>query len=147
MGKLSVPTAILTKPGPLDDDEMAIVQMHAAWGDELLAQLGFPEHVRRAVRGHHERLDGTGYPDGLRGATLDLPTRILAVADVYDALVSDRVYRPAWEPQRALALLREGAGTAFDADCVSTLERLVEGTAPAPAPAGALPPRPGFAHA
>jgi putative nucleotidyltransferase with HDIG domain len=126
IGKLTVPTAILTKPGPLDDEEMAVVQMHAQWGDELLAELGYPEHVRRVVRGHHERLDGRGYPDGLSGEDLDLPTRILAVADVYDALVSDRVYRPAWEPQRALALLQEGAGVEFDERCVAALERRLE---------------------
>ena len=125
MGKLTVPTAILTKPGPLDDDEMAIVQMHAVWGDELLAELGYPAHVRRVVRGHHERLDGSGYPDGLRGEQLDLPTRILAVADVYDALVSDRVYRSAWTPRRALALMREGARVQFDARCVDALARRV----------------------
>jgi putative nucleotidyltransferase with HDIG domain len=130
IGKLTVPTGILTKPGPLDDEEMAIVQMHAAWGDELLAELGYPEHVRRVVRGHHERLDGTGYPDGLRGDELDLPTRILAVADVYDALVSDRVYRPAWAPERALALLHEGADVAFDARCVAALERQLERKSP-----------------
>jgi putative nucleotidyltransferase with HDIG domain len=123
IGKLTVPTAILAKPGPLDDDETAIVQMHAEWGDELLAGLGYPDHVRRVVRGHHERLDGSGYPDGLCGEQIDLPTRILAVADVYDALVSDRVYRPAWEPRRALELLHEGAGVQFDARCVAALER------------------------
>jgi HD-GYP domain-containing protein (c-di-GMP phosphodiesterase class II) len=126
IGKLTVPSAILTKPGPLDDEEMAVVQLHAQWGDELLAELGYPEHVRRVVRGHHERLDGSGYPDALSGEQLDLPTRILAVADVYDALVSDRVYRPAWEPQRALALLQEGAGVEFDARCVAALERRLE---------------------
>jgi HD-GYP domain-containing protein (c-di-GMP phosphodiesterase class II) len=126
MGKLTVPTAILTKPGPLDDEEMAVVQMHAEWGDELLAELGYPESLRRIVRGHHERLDGGGYPDGLRGDELDLPTRIMAVADVYDALVSDRVYRPAWEPARALALLHGGAGEQFDARCVEALERQLD---------------------
>jgi HD-GYP domain-containing protein (c-di-GMP phosphodiesterase class II) len=86
--------------------------------------------VRRVVRGHHERLDGRGYPDGLSGDDLDLPTRILAVADVYDALVSDRVYRPAWEPQRALALLQEGAGVEFDERCVAALERRLEQKTP-----------------
>jgi HD-GYP domain-containing protein (c-di-GMP phosphodiesterase class II) len=78
------------------------------------------------VRGHHERLDGSGYPDRLAGGALDLETRILAVADVYDALVSPRVYRDAWPVQRALALLRDDAGTAFDARCVAALERVVD---------------------
>jgi HD-GYP domain-containing protein (c-di-GMP phosphodiesterase class II) len=125
MGKLSVPDAILRKPGPLTDDEMDVIRRHPGWGDELLAELGYPAHVRRMVRGHHERLDGSGYPDRLAGDELELETRILAVADVYDALVSPRCYRGAWEPARALALLREEAGTTFDARAVEALERVV----------------------
>jgi HD-GYP domain-containing protein (c-di-GMP phosphodiesterase class II) len=146
MGKLSVPDAILRKPGPLTDDEMDVIRCHPGWGDELLAELGYPAHVRRVVRGHHERLDGSGYPDGLTGDAIDLETRILAVADVYDALVSPRYYRGAWEPERALALLRDEAGTTFDARCVAALERLVAAAEPRPpelraakAPAGLSP--------
>jgi putative two-component system response regulator len=93
---------------------------------------GFSAAVRQLVRSHHERLDGTGYPDGLPAGDLELDTRILAVSDVYDALVSARVYRPAWTHERAIALLRAEAGTAFDARCVDALERVVarEGAAP-----------------
>jgi len=127
MGKLAVPDAILGKPGALDDDEFTVIRRHPADGDELLADLGFSARIRRMVRGHHERLDGSGYPDALRGAELDLETRILAVADVYDALVSPRVYRDAWPVARALGLLRSEAGTGFDARCVAALERLVGG--------------------
>jgi putative nucleotidyltransferase with HDIG domain len=125
MGKLAVPDSILGKPGPLDDAEMAVIREHPTGGDELLAELGFGARIRAIVRGHHERLDGSGYPDGLRDGELELETRILAVADVYDALVSVRVYRAAWPPDRALALLREEAGTAFDERCVAALERLL----------------------
>jgi HD-GYP domain-containing protein (c-di-GMP phosphodiesterase class II) len=125
MGKLAVPDAILCKPGPLDDEEFAVIRRHPADGDELLADLGFAARIRRMVRGHHERLDGSGYPDALTGGCLDLETRILAVADVYDALVSPRVYRDAWPAQRALALLRSEAGTGFDERCVAALERLL----------------------
>jgi two-component system response regulator RpfG len=96
------------------------------------------------VRGHHERLDGSGYPDRLDGARLDLETRILAVADVYDALVSPRVYRQAWTREDALALLREGAGTLFDERCVAELEAL---TAPASGWAEADTPPPSAAAA
>jgi HD-GYP domain-containing protein (c-di-GMP phosphodiesterase class II) len=128
IGKLSVPHAILAKPGRLTDAEMDIVRCHPVWGDELLAQLGHPERIRRWVRGHHERLDGRGYPDGLDGSRLDLETRILAVADVYDALVSPRVYRAAWERDDALVLLRDGVGTLFDGRCVAELELLTAGT-------------------
>jgi hypothetical protein len=138
IGKLSVPHAILAKPGKLTDEEMAVIRLHPVWGDELLAQLGHPERIRRWVRGHHERLDGSGYPDGLAGSGVDLETRILAVADVYDALVSPRAYRSAWTSDRALALLREGADTLFDEHCVAKLEELTAArtqavpTAPAP---------------
>jgi HD-GYP domain-containing protein (c-di-GMP phosphodiesterase class II) len=127
IGKLSVPHAILAKPGKLTDAEMDVIRCHPAWGDELLARLGHPERIRRWVRGHHERLDGSGYPDALDGARLDLETRILAVADVYDALVSPRVYRQAWTREDALALLTDGAGTLFDERCVAELEALTAG--------------------
>ena len=107
MGKLSVPDAILRKPGPLDDDEFAQIKLHPQRGRELLSELGgFDESVQRLVLDHHERLDGRGYPRGLAGGDLDLETRILALCDVYDALVSPRVYRPAWTMDEALALVR-----------------------------------------
>jgi HD-GYP domain-containing protein (c-di-GMP phosphodiesterase class II) len=77
------------------------------------------------VLDHHERLDGSGYPRGLKGGALDLATRILAVCDVYDALVSPRVYRPAWPQEDALALLRDEADIAFDSRCIAALERTV----------------------
>jgi putative nucleotidyltransferase with HDIG domain len=130
IGKLSIPDAILGKPGALTDAEMDVIRRHPVLGDELLAELGYPERIRRGVRGHHERLDGTGYPDGLRGDAIDLETRILAVADVWDALVSPRVYRPAWTRGRAMALLVDEAGTAFDARCVEAL-RAISGAEPA----------------
>ena len=125
MGKLSVPDAILKKPGSLTDDEYAVIKRHPEWGDELLAGLGFSQDVRRLVLDHHERLDGTGYPHGLRATQLDLETRILAVCDVYDALISTRVYREAWSHERAIALLEEQAGSAFDARCVAALAEVV----------------------
>ena len=134
MGKLSVPSAILTKPGPLDEDEFAEIRRHPAAGVRLLDELGgFGAGVRRLVHDHHERLDGSGYPRGLAARDLDLETRILAVCDVYDALVSDRVYRAAWPPERALALLHADGDRLFDRRCVAALERIV--TAPSAAPA------------
>jgi HD-GYP domain-containing protein (c-di-GMP phosphodiesterase class II) len=99
------------------------VKLHPDRGRELLSELGgFDESVRRLVLDHHERLDGTGYPRGLAGDHLDLGTRILSVCDVYDALVSARVYRPAWTREQALELLRGESGVAFDERCVSALE-------------------------
>src|SRR5205814_6996670 len=95
---------------------------HPERGRELLHELGgFDDRVTRLVLNHHERLDGGGYPHGLKDHELELEARILAVCDVYDALVSPRVYRAAWSPERALALLDEEAGTTLDARCVAAL--------------------------
>jgi hypothetical protein len=136
MGKLSVPTAILRKPGSLDDAEFAAVKRHPEAGVRLLRELGgFPDAVERLVAEHHERLDGSGYPAGLAGAELGIGSRILAVCDVYDALVSDRVYREAWSSDRALSLLREEAGTSFDGACVGALARVLAAREAAEAPA------------
>ncbi len=127
IGKLSVPDAILKKPGPLDDDEYAVIKRHPEWGTRLLEEIGgFPEAVRRLVHDHHERLDGLGYPRGLAADEIDLDTRILTVCDVYDALISSRVYRPAWTLEDATALLREQVGAAFDARCVLALEEVIQ---------------------
>ena len=123
IGKLSVPDAVLKKPAALDDDEYALVQRHTMWGDSLLGRLGFSPRVRELVRDHHERLDGSGYPHG--ATALSLETCVLAVCDVYDALCSERVYRPAWTHERALELLRDEAGSAFDTRCVEALERVL----------------------
>ena len=128
IGKLSLPTAILQKPGALDDEEYEIVKLHPERGRDLLNELGgFDESVTRLVLDHHERLDGSGYPRGIAGDSLDVATRILAVCDVYDALVSDRVYRHAWSREEALALLRRESGTAFDGRCVDALEQVLTG--------------------
>jgi putative nucleotidyltransferase with HDIG domain len=138
IGKLSVPLEILQKPSGLDDEEFAAIKRHPGDGRRLLEELGgFPEEVRRLVSDHHERLDGSGYPRGLKAEDLNIETRILAVCDVYDALVSSRVYRAAWSRDKALELLRDEAGIGFDARCVDALEQVLDGRlaerAPAPA--------------
>jgi HD-GYP domain-containing protein (c-di-GMP phosphodiesterase class II) len=150
IGKLSVPDAILKKPGPLDDAEREVITKHPTSGLRLLAELGgFSESVRRLVRDHHERLDGSGYPAGRCEADLALDVRILAVCDVYDALISPRVYRGPWTHEEAMRYLVEGAGTCFDRRCVDALTRVLESerarlasaaaraplTTPVPAPA------------
>jgi putative nucleotidyltransferase with HDIG domain len=140
IGKLATPDEILKKPGPLDDEEYATVQEHAERGYRLLTELGgFPAPVRDLVRNHHERLDGGGYPRGLTAGQLTLDARILAVCDVYDALISKRVYRDAWSEQNAIDYLRAETGSAFDERCVEALARVV-GREPArlSAPLGAL---------
>jgi HD-GYP domain-containing protein (c-di-GMP phosphodiesterase class II) len=126
IGKLSIAESILRKPGPLDDDEYAEIKLHPERGRDLLTELGgFDDDVKRLVLSHHERLDGSGYPYGLRAPDLDLETRILAVCDVYDALVSSRVYRAAWSQSEAIELLGRESGVDFDQKCVAALVAVV----------------------
>ena len=133
IGKLSVRDDVLRKPASLTDDEFAEVKQHAAAGVALLEELGgFDPLVLALVNDHHERLDGSGYPRGLADGEISLEAQILAVCDVYDALISPRVYREAWPRARALALLRQGAGLEFDPRCVEALERVLARDEPAP---------------
>ena len=126
VGKLAVPNEILQKPGALTDEEYDVIKRHPELGSDLVRQLGFSAQVARLVLDHHERLDGSGYPRGLGAPDLDIETRILAVCDVFDALLSRRVYRPAWTLDKALELLSRESGTAFDPACVEALERVIE---------------------
>ncbi len=126
VGKLSVPNEILQKPGALTDEEYDQIKRHPELGSDLVRQLGFSAQVARLVLNHHERLDGSGYPRGLGAPDLDIETRILAVCDVFDALLSRRVYRPAWTLEKALELLSRESGTSFDPACVEALERVLE---------------------
>ena len=121
IGKLSVPNSILRKPGKLTAHEFAAIERHPEIGYRMLIDLGFCESVARLVLDHHERLDGSGYPRGLSGPAMSLEARILAVCDVYDALVSNRVYRDAFSHDAAMEILREEAGTKLDRRCVLTL--------------------------
>jgi putative nucleotidyltransferase with HDIG domain len=125
VGKLGVPNEILQKPDALTDEEFDVIKRHPELGSELVRELGFSAKVSRLVLDHHERLDGTGYPRGLGAPDLDIETRILAVCDVFDALLSKRVYRDAWRLEDALELISREAGTKFDAACVDALERVI----------------------
>jgi hypothetical protein len=126
IGKLAIPDRILKKPGPLTDDEFDVVKRHPEQGRKLLGELGgFADSVRRLVLDHHERLAGDGYPRGLAARELELDTRILTVCDVYDALISPRVYRSAWTHEQAMALLHDESGGAVDPRCVAALERVL----------------------
>jgi len=126
IGKLSIPERILQKPAALDDEEFAVIKLHPGRGVKLLRELGgFGPAIHDLVHSHHERLDGKGYPRGLSECDLSLDTRIITVCDVYDALVSPRVYRDAWSHEDALALLHKDSGTAFDDRCVAALERVL----------------------
>jgi putative nucleotidyltransferase with HDIG domain len=125
VGKLAVPNEILQKPGALTDEEFDAIKRHPELGSELVRELGFSAQVARLVLDHHERLDGTGYPRGLGAPDLDIETRILAVCDVFDALLSKRVYRDAWRLDDALELISRESGTKFDPACVDALERVI----------------------
>jgi putative nucleotidyltransferase with HDIG domain len=125
IGKLRVPEAILRKPASLDSDERDVISLHPDWGDQLAGELGFDASTRRLIRSHHERLDGAGYPDGLSGGQLDADIRILTVCDVFDALVSERVYRPAFTVDEAMAIMWDDAGRGFDPGCLRALAAVV----------------------
>jgi HD-GYP domain-containing protein (c-di-GMP phosphodiesterase class II) len=125
IGKIGVPEAVLRKRGPLDHDEWAIVRNHPLVGSQIVAPFEFLSIGATVIRHHHERWDGSGYPDGLTGADIPLGARIVAVADVFDALTSDRPYRPALPCAAALAHLTAEAGRTLDADVVAALLGLV----------------------
>jgi putative nucleotidyltransferase with HDIG domain len=110
LGKVRVPHEILNKPGPLTRDEFAVVQMHPIWGLELLAAVEFPWDLKPIIRWHHERYDGTGYPDRLRGDEIPIAAQIVGIVDVHDALTTARPYRPALSRQAALAEIEKCRG-------------------------------------
>jgi HD-GYP domain-containing protein (c-di-GMP phosphodiesterase class II) len=125
IGKLSVPNSILKKPDRLLDREFDVIKRHPEIGFRMLLDLGFSAGVAQVVLDHHERLDGSGYPRGLAGPAMSLEARILAVCDVYDALVSNRVYRRAFSHEDAMDILRAEAGTKLDRRCVLGLASLL----------------------
>ena len=118
IGKIGIPDSVLLKPGRLSDEEFEKIKEHPVIGAGIIGQLGLWEREQQIVRCHHERYDGTGYPDGLAGEQIPLLARILSVADAFDAMSSNRVYRQAMALERILAILGEGAGTQFDPQVV-----------------------------
>jgi diguanylate cyclase (GGDEF)-like protein len=136
LGKLALPEELLRKPGPLTEPERMVVERHPQIGFRMLDSLGI-DPVAEWVLHHHERWDGRGYPDGLRGRDIPLGARIIFVADAYDAMTSDRLYRARRSPAAALAELCECAGTQFDPQIVAALEAELE-----PAPSLAASPAP-----
>ncbi len=126
IGKVAVPDELLMKPGPLDDDERRVMACHVEWGAELLRHLPGCEPIARFVRHHHERYDGCGYPDGLRGEEIPLASRVIAACDAYGAMMSDRPYRPALDPDQATLELVQGSGTQFDPRAVAAVLEAVD---------------------
>jgi diguanylate cyclase (GGDEF)-like protein len=128
IGKLAVPDYVLYKPGPLTDEEFRKVKTHATVGASIIANIPFSGSVIPIVRGHHECYDGNGYPDGLEGAHIPLGARILAVADVYCALLSDRPHRAAYTAKQARKIIEQGSGNKFDPEVVTACFKVLSRT-------------------
>lgn len=118
VGKIGIIKEVLNKPGKLNDSEFNIIRMHPALGEQIITPVAFLTPIRPIVRHHHERFDGRGYPDGLKGENIPYLSRIIAVADTYDAMTSERPYRPALSEDIALAEIRKCSGTQFDPEVV-----------------------------
>jgi ribonuclease P protein subunit RPR2 len=124
VGKVAIPDAILYKPSSLDDDERALMSRHPVIGAEIVQGIDFLADASSVVRSHHERWDGTGYPDGLPGEEIPLAARVVSVADVLDALTTDRPYRPACSLRYARAMINAESGTQFDPKAVEAFNSI-----------------------
>jgi two-component system, cell cycle response regulator len=124
VGKLAIPDSILNKPGPLDEEEWAFMRRHTLIGERIVASATSLRQAAPIVRATHERWDGAGYPDGVRGEDIPLAARIIAVCDAFDAMVTTRPYRTGINPEEALGELRRCAGSQFDAAVVHAFERI-----------------------
>lgn len=125
IGKVGIADSILLKPGRLTPEEFDVMKQHATFGYELLngSSSKLLQAAAEIARGHHEKFDGSGYPDGIKGEDIPIFSRIVAVADVFDALTSERPYKKAWEVQTAVDFLNNGAGSHFDPACVKAFLR------------------------
>jgi HD-GYP domain-containing protein (c-di-GMP phosphodiesterase class II) len=126
VGKIHVPDQILKKPGPLTEDEWAIMREHTIAGERILSDKPFFARARKIARSHHENFDGTGYPDQRRGQEIPIEARIVHVADVFDALTSPRVYKPAWSRPEAMEYIHESRDRMFDPQVVSAFEVIAQ---------------------
>ena len=127
LGKIAIPDAILLKPGPLTPAEFATMRQHSVEGERICLSLRSVSHYLPIIRHHHERVDGTGYPDHLEGNDIPIGARITAIADSWDAMVSDRPYRAGLDEEEAVTRLRQGAGTQWDAGLVRVFLDLLDG--------------------
>ena len=121
IGKIKVPEEILKKPGALTAEEFAVIKEHPGFGADMLSPIGQLSHCLPDIRHHHERIDGKGYPDGLKGDEIPQRARIIAVADTFDALTSDRCYRPKFGVEKALQIIEEAAGTQLYPEAAAAL--------------------------
>lgn len=133
-GKIGVPESILNNPGRLSEDDFETVMQHPRWGSEVARQAHMPDTVVNIILYHHERYDGTGYPSGLHGEHIPVEARIVAIADVFDALYSDRPYRKAFEFDRAVEVMREMTESHFDPRLMQLFMPITEAARNKPAP-------------
>lgn len=126
IGKLGIPDAILLKPAALDDDEWEFMRQHPQLAYDMLDQIEYLRPALDIPYCHHEKWDGNGYPRGLKGVEIPLPARLFAVVDVWDALTSDRPYRPAWPAEKALSYIREQSGKHFDPQIVEIFLKIIK---------------------
>ncbi|MGE0062549.1 MAG: HD-GYP domain-containing protein [Xanthobacteraceae bacterium] len=131
IGKLGVSNTILDKPDKLDDEEWQAMKRHAELGEQILSKIAAFEGLATIAGAHHERLDGKGYPRGLKGDDIPLEVRIVTTADIFDALTADRPYRPAMPVDKALAIMSDMAGTALDPVCLGAIRRALRRVDPA----------------
>jgi ribonuclease P protein subunit RPR2 len=124
IGKVAIPDAILYKPGPLTDEERLLMAQHPSIGSEIVRGIEFLGEAVKVVRSHHERWDGTGYPDGLAGEEIPIAARVFAVADVLDALTTDRPYRPASPLHVARAMIVAQSARHFDPEVIKGFESI-----------------------
>jgi putative nucleotidyltransferase with HDIG domain len=123
IGKLGVSNGVLDKPGKLDDDEWAQVKAHAFYSEQILSRLNVFSELAQVASAHHERLDGKGYPHGISADQITLETRIITVADIFDAITANRPYRGPIPVPDAIAIMERECGTAIDSDCLDALKR------------------------
>jgi HD-GYP domain-containing protein (c-di-GMP phosphodiesterase class II) len=126
IGKMGVPDNILLKPGPLSQDEWVIMKQHPTFAYEMLSGIPYLREALDVPYSHHERWDGTGYPQGLSGENIPLSARIFSIVDVWDALTSKRPYRPAWREQDTKSYIRDQAGKQFDPQIVEAFLRMLD---------------------
>jgi len=124
IGKIGIRDDILLKPGRLTDDEYEKIKEHPVIGAEIISKMGLWDREMKIIRHHHERYDGKGYPDGLKENEIPRLSRILSVADCYDAMASDRSYRVKMEKNIVLDIIRENSGTQFDPEVVDAFLRI-----------------------
>lgn len=124
VGKIGIPDAILNKKGALNKLEWQVMKTHPTLGAHIVQPIGFTRRTIEVIMYHHERFDGRGYPNGLRGRRIPLAARVFSVADAYDAMTTARSYRPAMPKEQALAIIQTGAGSSFDPNVVEVLHEV-----------------------